>query len=393
MDILAVIPHDIASQGYMRSQVVNPLSYLVSLGLKVSILCVYDETYEKSRGFASELASSGIKGYFVKPSKTAFLTYINCAFKASHIVRKNRPKAIYAREVWGGLDCLFAKTCSAVSPEFIYDFRGAVPEEIFYSEEGISGRIKSSLFEKLERVIVWGATRLNAVTSELSEHLLKKYGRAADTLIPCCTEGTASISNSSIIETRLELGFRSENLVFIYSGGLGKWQMFTETVRLFSQIVQVEHRARLLVLCPDGKAATRLIKDSVPDDKYVIKSVSQKDVKRYMSACDCGFLLREDNIINNVAFPIKFAEYIDAGLPVITTKGVREIARIIKKESIGFIVDTESLDLTVLIDWSRSVSTRRSEFRKKTMSYCDRELVWSRYKEDFKKLYPGGTDK
>ena len=387
MDILAVIPHDIASQGYMRSQVINPLSYLSSLGLKVSLLCVYDEACEKSKGFTSELASSGIKGYFIKSSKMALMTYVRCAFKALDIIKKDSPKAIYAREVWGGLDCLYAQRRSACKPDFIYDFRGAVPEEIAYCEPGIRGYIKSRVFNKIEKIITGGATRLNAVTTELSKYLFEKYGKAADTVIPCCSERTASFSENEIHEIRRELGFRPEELVFIYSGGLGRWQMFTETVQLFSKVAQMEQSARLLVLSPDASAAVRLMKGKIHDDRYAVRSVPQKDVARYIAACDFGFLLRDDTIVNNVAFPIKFAEYAGAGLPVITTKGVREIARIVKKEGIGFIVDPYSPDIGALIEWSHSIKSNRAEVRKKTIDYCGRDLVWPRYKADFTRLY------
>lgn len=388
MDILAVIPHDIASQGYMRSQVVKPLSYLSSLGLNVTLLCVLEESGERSERFAAELTSSGIDGCFVRPSRKVFLNYINCAVKAARIVKEKKPKALYAREVWGGISCLYAKRSSSQT-DFVYDFRGAVPEEIVYCEPGMKGRIKGSIFEKLERTIIGRAARTNAVTSELSAHLFRKYGRPADTVIPCCAENALSFSDASVAETRKELGFTPEELVFIYSGGLSRWQMFEETVRLFSEVARTDGSARLLVLCPEAALAERMLNGSIPRNKFVVRSVPQKDVSRYMAASDCGFLLREDNVVNNVAFPIKFAEYAGAGVPVITTEGVREIACIARREGIGFIIDPVGTDISALIVWSRIVKTRRAEYSKKAQAYCSSELVWPRYRDDLMRLYFG----
>ena len=54
------------------------------------------------------------------------------------------------------------------------------------------------------------------------------------------------------------------------------------------------------------------------------------EVNSYLNAADAGFLLREQNPLNEVASPTKFAEYCLTGLPVImqnTVKDAFEMAR------------------------------------------------------------------
>ncbi|MBI5643963.1 MAG: hypothetical protein HY954_10880 [Deltaproteobacteria bacterium] len=387
MDILAVIPHRIASQGYMRSQVVAPLAYLSSSGLKVALLCILDEADEKSKGFEAELLASGIKGYFVKPSGNAFLNYINCAAKAAGVVKKDGPSHIYAREVWGGLGCLFATRGTSGKTGFVYDFRGAVPEEILFYGGGTKARIKAFLFSRIEKVIAKKAWRLNAVTHSLSSHLLKKYGRAADTVIPCCSFGGADIHEKDSAALRSALGFSRSDKVYVYSGSLNKWQMFDETVRLFSMISAVDDTARLLVLTPDIKMAESVLGGSIKTGAYAVRSVRQDEVTSYLAAGDFGFLLREDNIVNHVAFPIKFAEYIAAGLAIITTEGVSEIARIVRSEGSGYVIDLLASDAHPVVAWSNEVMRHRDEYRKKAFSYAKSTLLWPCHIGSFGVLY------
>lgn len=386
MKIFVIIPHKIASQGYMMSQVVAQFSYLSSSGFKVLLLSVLDKAGERSERFEAELASSEIKGFFVERSGNVFWNYIKCAIKAVWIVKKERPVTVYAREVWGGLVCLLVMIMARGKISFVYDFRGAVSEETLFLDNGAKGWIKAIFFTCVERFIAKKADRLNAVTRNLSAHLLKKYGRVADTVIPCCSlsyeiddERSASVRNS--------LGFSHLNKVYVYSGSLSKWQMFTETVLLFSKISVADPSARLLVLTPDKKKAEIAIKNKVRIGTYVVRTVRQDEIYSYLAACDFGFLLRENNIVNNVAFPIKFGEYISAGLAVITTEGASEIAEIVRKEKLGYIADIINMDVARVVKWSEGIMRHRNGIRGRAISYAQRRLHWSCYMDSFGILY------
>src|SRR4030042_1420126 len=56
-------------------------------------------------------------------------------------------------------------------------------------------------------------------------------------------------------------------------------------------------------------------------------------------AADVGLLLRENSLTDRVASPVKFAEYLRCGLPVILTPYVGDFSALATAEGIGQIVD------------------------------------------------------
>ena len=62
------------------------------------------------------------------------------------------------------------------------------------------------------------------------------------------------------------------------------------------------------------------------------------EVYEYLVTSNFGILLRDNNLINNVASPLKFAEYLSAGLPVVVSSGVGDTEEIIENYNVGSIV-------------------------------------------------------
>lgn len=60
-----------------------------------------------------------------------------------------------------------------------------------------------------------------------------------------------------------------------------------------------------------------------------------------------GFLIREENIVNHVSFPIKFGEYLAAGLNVIVSDFNWSCADFIKKNGGGLLVDNDDIQGSV----------------------------------------------
>ena len=57
-----------------------------------------------------------------------------------------------------------------------------------------------------------------------------------------------------------------------------------------------------------------------------------------MTAGDFAFLLRDDYITNKVAYPNKLLEYVSAGLKVITTPFIEDVATEVKKRNLGYVL-------------------------------------------------------
>lgn len=388
MKILVVVPHPIFGMGYMKSQVISQFAFLASLGWDVVLLSVGDPTKSDVGEFLTDLESKGIKGYFIPHSSSPMQTYLNGAKIAAKLLREEQPSAIYAREFWGSvINILASKIVGAGNIRIIYDVRGAVPEEISHYDKSYKSAIKKPLFTLLEKLSISNASAINAVTKTLSEHVKRKCGRRADTVIPCCVAALPPFSQAKRSSIRESLGFDDNSTIYVYSGGVSKWQMFEETIALFGKILLKDDTARFLVLTPDIDRAASLLSKKLSEKTYRLMSLKQEDVTSYLMAGDVGFLLRDDIVVNNVAFPIKFGEYLSAGLSVITSPGLSEIARIISDEDLGIVVNPCNDDVIPIVEWIKKMTVIREQYSERSRTYAEKHLLWSAYIDDFNKLY------
>jgi glycosyltransferase involved in cell wall biosynthesis len=73
-----------------------------------------------------------------------------------------------------------------------------------------------------------------------------------------------------------------------------------------------------------------------------------REVPAAMAAGDYGLLLREPTITNRVAAPVKFAEYLACGLPVICSDCIGDCAEFLKTHKAGFVVSGNANEHLVL---------------------------------------------
>ena len=60
---------------------------------------------------------------------------------------------------------------------------------------------------------------------------------------------------------------------------------------------------------------------------------------KYLNAADAAIIWRDKSIVNKVASPVKFSEYVCCGLPVIANKTVDMINNYILKNDCGLLTD------------------------------------------------------
>ncbi|KEH89330.1 hypothetical protein, partial [Clostridium novyi] len=92
--------------------------------------------------------------------------------------------------------------------------------------------------------------------------------------------------------------------------------------------------SRLCIFTGEVEKVNNIV-DPLYKDKYIIKSLKSKDVINALTACDFGIILRDDNLTNNVAFPNKVSEYIEAGLNIIISESLRTPKEIVTKYNLG----------------------------------------------------------
>ena len=107
---------------------------------------------------------------------------------------------------------------------------------------------------------------------------------------------------------------------FVYAGSLDGWQCFEKTVKLYSEIKKIIPAATFTVMTASQDEARKIL------DQYgvsaEVKYVSYDKVDEELRKYKYGFIIREDNIVNNVATPTKMNSYLANGIIPIYTNVV-----------------------------------------------------------------------
>ena len=123
---------------------------------------------------------------------------------------------------------------------------------------------------------------------------------------------------------------------------------------------------------------------------YLIFTVPPEKIAGYLMSGDVGLLLREDNLLNNVAFPTKFAEYLACGNLILTSPAVSDIKNLVIRYQLGAVIDN--------LDSNHSMSTSirecldflmaEKEAIKIRLSRTSRDfLSWDKYLPEIIKNY------
>ena len=139
-------------------------------------------------------------------------------------------------------------------------------------------------------------------------------------------------------------------------------------------------RLIFFIITPDTDIASRVCEElSIPPDAVVIKKEPYVTLPAYCNLADIGVLLRERALLNRVAAPTKFAEYILCGLPVMISSEIGDYSDMVATHSLGYVLEPTLLQRETIGDqdipphffsWGRESAQRRriAEFGSRYLS-------------------------
>ncbi|MFB0527092.1 MAG: glycosyltransferase [bacterium] len=270
----------------------------------------------------------------------------------------------------GGYLGLLARKKMGKDIPLISDLRGLVSEEslLCAKDAGFLRRFLFNLrayeFRKIEECVVKESDLIFCVSREFKEYLQEKYGANPDKIavVPSLVDSRFFFFNSEIRKRKREELNIEGRIVFVYSGSTVKWQLPEETIAFFKKIKEIIPEAFLLFLANNILHAKKYF-SGIDKEDYLLISVSYRKVSEFLNAADIGILLRENNLVNRVASPMKFGEYLCCGLPVIITPGIGDSEEIIKEYGIGRVLDLKDLKIEKhdLIQFLNNVDRKRIE--------------------------------
>lgn len=242
------------------------------------------------------------------------------------------------------------KNAYKIISSLVYDARGAhYAESLEYFRYKYKWDNEKLEYEKhLEINAIQNSDLIISVSNKLVNYWKTNYKLILPKIeiIPCTLNNYFKKTLIPEIETkslRKKVGFKDDQVVLVYAGSVAGWQSFEVLNKFLISILSFRKDVGVLFL---SKAEIKnldcfhLFPDRVKQNWVAIE-----EVFNYLSVGDYGLLIREDTVTNQVAAPVKFAEYLSAGLDVIISPNVGDYSDLVVEKDLGILVDLSDLEV------------------------------------------------
>ena len=198
-------------------------------------------------------------------------------------------------------------------------YQGAAPEE-----RAMQGNSKINQY--LNAFLEWFSLRKSKynifVSNAIREHFEYKYHVDLSsnhyTICPCFNEYNVS---KNCFEKDAKKPYS-----FVYSGGLGAWQCFEQTLRVYKIIKSNIPESTFSVFTFEVEKARKIANECGLFDVDV-KYVNKEDMNNALKPFMYGFVLREESVVNKVATPTKLSNYVSNGVIPICSSVISDFTK------------------------------------------------------------------
>jgi|GEM_PF-756519 len=224
------------------------------------------------------------------------------------------------------------------------DMRGVLPQECLYYEEGVFPvrLLRYFLAKKMEKSILEHADSIGCVSNEFQKYLVKKYAAPPEKIIVmplCINERVFHYDAETRKNLRQEFKW-GEDFVIVYSGKHQKWQLPQRMMKNIEILLKIIPRSRALILTRLPDAFRSDLETVSPElvNRFEIRSLEHDKVAGALMVSDAAVIFRKNDLVNRVACPTKFAEYLGCGLPVLCTEGIGDLSGLVRSEKLGWVM-------------------------------------------------------
>jgi glycosyltransferase involved in cell wall biosynthesis len=263
------------------------------------------------------------------------------------------------------------------APEFLYVRGYRSPDE---APENLA--IEAGVYEGLQQQAALSCHAMICVSEAMKREVIKRWSVPENKIfvIPCCTDVEAGArAYEGRDEMRRKLGL-SDRFVVAYCGSLKAWQMPVESLAVFRAIASIRPDAHFLAITTHAERMVKLAEQNdVSTEQRTIITLPHTEVPAYLAAADVALLIREDSPVNRVASPVKFAEYLTCGVPVILTEGVGDYSGLVEQEGLGCVLPVKSGFVNTsssLIDFAGISTWEQKNLSLQCLEVSKKKLGW-----------------
>lgn len=330
----------------VHSQVVETVRQMMAEGIDARLVFLLQTQHYRSGGGAARqrLRELGLKAHVrLVPCQEKTLGYLIAVYwLLIDCVPWGREELIFHcrghRAAW--FASILKRVFSRV--RVIFDSRGDLIAEAEYSG---AGRPAIRRIRRIEKAALTKADFRLFVSNELRRVTEARYGAVGASAILYCTASESKVGFDRVArgEVRQALGISDERVV-VYSGSVGKWHRLDRVIRVCELLLRVNCRTRFLFLTNQRAQAEKLVRTSTIADYTFVESVHPDKIGRYLSAGDLAIIIRDPHPLNASASPVKVAEYILNGLPLIISQAILDYGQMVEESGVGLVVDERLLE-------------------------------------------------
>ena len=287
---------------------------------------------------------------------------LTSSIQLAYICRKHKAKYVVAEFAYSSSSLRLLRLISPKT-KIITDFHSVQPEEMIYNDPNMPKSLYE-YYEKQDRQACKISECIICQSDEMKQHLISKYNADGNKIaVFKCGVNTKHFnikSKEEKVALRRGLGIAEKDVVFVYAGGITKWQKIEESLKLFKEYNAHNPNSKFLILTRDNDKLNIILNDeewSTIRKSVIATSAPYEKVSNYLNVADIAFLIRDNVVLNAVASPTKLAEYLACGLPVITSQVARKWVKPEIEDSLVFC--DEVSDISKEID--KVLMTRNQE--------------------------------
>lgn len=234
--------------------------------------------------------------------------------------------------------------------KFVFDMRG------FWVDERIDGniwpqhrflyRFLYKQYKKKERQYFKQADSIISLTEQGKKAILAMplgIVQSKITVIPCCTDFSLFKLKTTYNTSKAKQlwGIEPNQLCLSYLGGIGTWYLLEAMLAFYKELLAVYPNACFIFLTAENEANifTKAEKMQIPTQNIKVRYIQRIDVPLYLSASDINVFFIKPCFSKKASSPVKLGETLAMGIPVITNKGIGDVADIVKQCDGGSIVN------------------------------------------------------
>lgn len=323
----------------VQTQVLPYLAELAKAGYRMELL-TFEPGWPGSWStedllvWRERLAARGIgwhvRGYHRSPSLPA--TLFDLLMGVLYIIRfsnRHRVDLLHARSHIPLIMALLARWW--VGSRVIFDLRGLLADEYVDAGHWRPGSLVYRTIKWWERRGLERADQVVVLTERMARWIERQAGVSPDrvTVIPCCVKVTDAPCDSDRSAQDL-----------IYAGSVTGLYQLEEMAHFFLALRARRPTARWRILTqtdPDS-VRRRLERAGVDPTALDVRFVPPTEVSSTLKGCLAGLSFRRPTFSQIAASPTKVGEYLAAGLPVVTNRGIGDLDQLIEQERVGVVV-------------------------------------------------------